>query len=334
MFLVLGASNYIGQAFGTELRRRGKQFIPLSRRAFDYTQFELLFEYVRKIKPRFIINAASHSAAMDGSGAELPDEQIFQINTILPQTIARVCNLTNTPWGHVSSAKIYTGAKVLENGSVRLVRNLDHPRVRRLFKTQPDKFLGFSETDEPNCTFRMPPCTFWEGTMALAEEALHGESHTYVWRAGLVFNEHAVPSNLLFKLQNRPSVEDKLTCMSQVDEFVRACLDLVQRGAAFGTYNIVNPGTVSTQQVCAMVQRVLKPRLRDGLWSPVPLSGRNGDQSEGSGCMLDTTKLLHAGAQLRPVKEALERALGKWECRVWKSSHSKTKPMGLFLGVI
>ena len=58
MILLLGATGYLGQGFARELRRRGSRFVPLSRSALDYTRFELLFDYVRKMKPDFVINAA------------------------------------------------------------------------------------------------------------------------------------------------------------------------------------------------------------------------------------------------------------------------------------
>ena len=51
MILLLGASGYIGRAFASELRRRGHSFIPLTRRAFDYTRFDFLFDYLRTMRP-------------------------------------------------------------------------------------------------------------------------------------------------------------------------------------------------------------------------------------------------------------------------------------------
>jgi dTDP-4-dehydrorhamnose reductase len=43
MFLLLGAGGCVGHAFATELLRQGQGFIPLSRKALDYTNFNLLF---------------------------------------------------------------------------------------------------------------------------------------------------------------------------------------------------------------------------------------------------------------------------------------------------
>lgn len=58
---------------------------------------------------------------------------MLQTNTILPQTIARVCFATNTPLGHVSSGSIYSGAKIVENGGFRVEEDLGLPAARALF---------------------------------------------------------------------------------------------------------------------------------------------------------------------------------------------------------
>ena len=60
MILLLGASGYYGRAFASELRRRGQSFIPLTRKTFDYTRFDFLFDYLRRTKPVFLINAANY----------------------------------------------------------------------------------------------------------------------------------------------------------------------------------------------------------------------------------------------------------------------------------
>src|SRR5258708_4953287 len=103
MILLLGASGYIGQAFARELRRRGSCFIPLTRKAIDYSQFGLLFDYVRKMRPTFVINAAGYPGKPNVEACEPAREETLYANTLLPQTVARVCLMTNTPWGHVSS---------------------------------------------------------------------------------------------------------------------------------------------------------------------------------------------------------------------------------------
>src|SRR5262245_41517424 len=208
MILLLGATGFTGQAFARELRGRGDCFIPLSRSAFDYTRFELLFDYVRKIKPELVINAAGYSGKPNLDACETARMQTFQANTLLPQTVAKVCLMTNTPLGYVSSAAIYSGAKVYEKGHMRVETDLNRSNIRALFDDHPEKFFGFTEIDEPNFTFRSPPCSFLAGTKALAEEALRGEAQTYIWRAGMPFSQRDDECNFLTKLQTYSKVYD------------------------------------------------------------------------------------------------------------------------------
>jgi len=158
--LLLGATGYIGQAFTRELRRRGSCFIPLTRSAVDYTCFEQLFDYVRKMKPEFVINAAGHMGKPNVDACELEREETLWGNTLLPQTVARVCLMTNTPWAHISTGSIYSGAKIVDSSGTRIVRDLNTPEMRCLFDLNPGLFYGFTERDEPNFSFRSAPCNF------------------------------------------------------------------------------------------------------------------------------------------------------------------------------
>ena len=312
MILLLGATGYIGQAFARALRSRGERFIPLSRRAFDYSKFDLLFDYVRNIRPRFVINAAGSSNYFNVDSRERERLEAFETNTVIPQTIARVCLMTNTPWGHVSSGCIYAGAKVRGNGSVRIEKDLNRPEVRRLFDEHPEQFSGFTEYDEPNFSFRCPPCNFWEGTKALAEEALQGAEQTYIWRPRIPFSERDEPRNLLTKLQLYPRIYDHVTSVSHLEDFVRACLELVERQAPFGIYNVTNPGAVTTRQIVGMIQRILKPNRKFDYWAGDEEFYSEGAKVPRSSCILDVTKLLGTGVKMRPAERALQEALQRW----------------------
>ena len=315
MILLLGAGGYIGQAFARELRNRSKGFVPLSRSAFDYTRFELLFQYVRQMRPDFVINAAGHAEGEDNDPGR---REMFQANTVLPQTIERVCQVMRLPWGHVSSGSIYCGAKVCANGAgtMRAERNLNRPELKRLFAVHPERFCGFTELDEPNFTFRSPPCTFYSGTKAAGEEALRDAGMVYIWRAMEPFNEEARECNWLARLQRAARVHDHLNSLSHLGDFVRACVDLAEMQAPFGTYNIVNPGVVTTRQVVEMIRRIVKPYHKFRFWKDVGSAFDSPGDMPRPSCVLDGTRLRRAGVKLRRVEDALEESLGRWERRV------------------
>jgi dTDP-4-dehydrorhamnose reductase len=228
-----------------------------SRQQVDYTRWDALAGFLREKRPELLINAAGYTGKPNVDACETTREETLFANTLLPQTVARVCLLTNTPWGHVSSGGIYTGAKIIEGGKMRVIRDLNQPEIRRLFEQSPERLFGFTEWDEPNFSFRHAPCNFYSGTKALAEEAICGIGQSYIWRPATPFGEQSVPRNFLWKLQHYPKVYDAIASLSHLDDFVRASLDLWEYHAPFGIYNMTNPGAVATRQVIEMIQQIL-----------------------------------------------------------------------------
>ncbi len=309
MILLLGASGYLGQAFATELRRRRYGFIPLTRKAIDYADFDILFDYIRKLRPEFIINAAGYPGRPNVDACETAREETLFANTLLPQTISRACSMTSTPWGHISSGCIYHGAEFIDDKGTRIVEGSE---LRRLFAEHPEKIRGYTEWDEPNFSFRSAPCNFYSGTKALAEEAIRGVGEVYVWRPGMPFNERSEPRNFLWRIQNYAKVFNGVNSLSHLEDFVRACLDLWERQAPFGVYNMTNPGAVLTRRVVEMIERILKPNRHFKFWEDEEEFYRQGAKTLRPNCILDVSKLLVAGIKMRPVEEALEDSLRNW----------------------
>jgi dTDP-4-dehydrorhamnose reductase len=302
MILVLGASGFIGRAFVSELRRREQPFIPLTRRAFDYTRFDFLFDYFRTMRPEFVINAASYEVPAGVRMQEAEREKMMALNAILPQMIARVCLMTKTAWGHVSSGSVYRGAKVLKDGQPAIRHDLAGAEALELFATQPDQFHGFTEIDEPNSSFRSPSCDFYSGTKALAEESIQNIGQSYIWRLRIPFDEHEDPCNWIWRVQREGEIQDSIQSFSHLEDCVKACLDLWEMRAPFEIYNVTNPGAMSTGCVAREMCRVLR--------TPVRVSSGGNDGSP-PGCILDSGKLLRAGVKLRPVERALEDCLNR-----------------------
>ncbi|HEX3628129.1 MAG TPA: sugar nucleotide-binding protein [Verrucomicrobiae bacterium] len=328
MILLLGATGYVGQAFSLELRQRGISFIPLTRKAVDYSNFDVLFSYVRKMKPEFVINAAGYAPNPNLEARESAHWEVLCANALLPQTIARACLMTNTPWAHISSGNIYTGAKVeMTNGQMQIERDLNRPEIRQFFATHPERFHGFTEWDEPNLSFRRAPCNFYCGSKALAEEAIHGMGRCYIWRPAAIFDERDDGRNLLSKLQRCRSVYDGIITVSQLNDFVRACLELWENGAAFGIYNVVNTGAVTIERVVELTRQILKPVPEielldhDGMGSSEVPSA-----TSCSSCILDTAKLLATKVKMRATEDALRSSLRKWRDGATLSAYVAANP--------
>ncbi len=314
MILLLGASGYIGQAFVTELERRKLDFMPLSRCVVDYSRFDVLLKFLREHRPAFVINAAGCIGKPNVDACENAKAETMLGNVVLPVTIAHACLEAGVPWGHVSTGCIYNGAKIRDDvGCWRLEPELNKREVRELFLRCPERFKGYTEEEVPNFSFRHPPCSFHNGTKVLAEEAIAGVGQNYLWRLRIPFDEMDSPRNALTKLQKYPKVYENINSFSHRGDFVRACLDLWERRAAFGIYNVTNPGAISTRQIVGMIERFLKPARPFEFFADDHQFYATGVKTPRSNCILDTAKLLAVGVGMRTVEEAFESALLSWK---------------------
>ena len=313
MIVLLGASGYIGQAFALELQRRGQKYLPLSRQETDYTRFDVLFNFLKERRPEFVVNAAGYTGKPNVDACEVARADTLVGNTLLPQTIAQACAAAGVPWGHVSSGCIYSGAKVAVSGRTRAEKDMTRPELRALAEKSPEAIHGFTETDTPNFSFRDGPCSFYSGTKALGEEAIAGVGQSYVWRLRIPFDEVDSVRNYLSKVQRYSKVYDNLNSISHRGDYAKACLDLWQMRAPFGTYNVTNPGWVRTRQVVELIEKILKPARKFEYWQSDEEFYRVAAKTPRSNCVMDVSKLLSAGVKIRPVVEALEASLQNWK---------------------
>jgi UDP-glucose 4,6-dehydratase len=313
MILLFGASGYIGEAFARELQRRKWPFTPVPRKDVDYTRFDVLMGFLKKSKPEFVINAAGYTGKPNVDACEIAKADTLAGNTLLPQTIAHACAAIGISWGHVSSGCIYSGAKIMVNGQLRAEKDLSKLNLRSLAKESPESLHGFTETDTPNFSFRDPPCSFYSGTKALTEETIAGIGQSYVWRLRIPFDEFDGARNYLSKVQRYAKVYDNVNSISHRADYVRVCLDLLERRAPFGAYNVTNPGFVTTRQVVEMIQKILKPKRKFEFWANDEEFYASGVKAPRSNCVLDVSKLLATGVKIRPVIEALEDSLKNWK---------------------
>jgi dTDP-4-dehydrorhamnose reductase len=317
MVILLGASGYIGQAFGKELKRRGIPFRPVSRKEINYTDYRVLRTTLQKEKPEFVINAGGFTGKPNVDACENQRGETIAGNVTLAQTVAQACDAAGVRLGFVSSGCIYTGAKVRqESGAWAVEDRLTEPLVSELLSKRSDRVAGFTETDEPNFCFAHNNCSFYSGTKALAEEVMAGFPDFYVWRLRIPFDEFDGSRNYLSKVQRYAKVYQNWNSISHRGDFAAACLDSWAQKIPGGVYNVVNPGYISTREVVEKIQQLLKPAWRPEFWASDDEFYRFGAVTPRSNCILDASKILKAGIRIRPTEEALEAALSRWRHEV------------------
>ncbi len=101
-----------------------------------------------------------------------------------------------------------------------------------------------------------------------------------------------------------------------MEDFVRGCLELVERRAPYGIYNVTNPGAVTTREIVELIERLVRPGRRFEFWSDAAEFYRGGERAPRSSCIIDSGKMARMGVKMPPAKEALQAAMGRWAEKV------------------
>ena len=287
MIYLLGGSGYVGHAYQALLTRKGVPFRNLRRAEIDYTNRETLRAALLRDKPEFLINAAGYTGKPNVDACELHRHECLFGNAVLPGIVADACADAGVPWGHVSSGCIYTGAR--PDGS------------------------GFTETDKPNFTFRTDNCSFYSGTKALGEEVLAGKPSVYIWRLRIPFNHVDNGRNYITKLLRYQRLLEATNSISQLEEFVGATFACREKRVPFGTYNVTNPGQVTTHEVVDLIKQSGVSNKEFIFFKDENEFMHTAAKTPRSNCVMDSTKLAKAGITMTEVHEAVARDLRNWQ---------------------
>jgi UDP-glucose 4,6-dehydratase len=286
MILLLGGNGYVGSAIQKNLTGRGLPFTVASRASSDYSNLNVLVKMLRELRPEFLINAAGYTGKPNVDACEIHRAECLDGNAVLPGVIREACEQTQTPWGHVSSGCIFTGAK--SDGS------------------------GFKETDAPNFSFRQNNCSFYSGCKALGEEVLDGAENCFIWRLRIPFNNINSERNYISKMIRYDRLLMATNSLSQLDEFSDACVASWTQRVPFGTYNLTNPGSVTTRDVVRLIQKNGLSNRDFQFFESDDQFMKLAAKTPRSNCVLDSTKAIAAGLPLSPIEEALEKAMRNW----------------------
>ena len=286
MIYLLGGSGYVGQAYQALLTSKGIPFRNLRRAEIDYTDVATLKRALETDRPEFLINAAGYTGKPNVDACETDKASCLFGNAVLPGRIAEACEAVDVAWGHVSSGCIFTGSRPDGN--------------------------GFTEEDTPNFSFRTDNCSFYSGTKALGEETLQGNENVYIWRLRIPFDHRDGPRNYLTKLLRYQTLLEAENSISQLHEFVAATFACWEKRIPFGTYNVTNPGKVTTREVVELIKASGMSTKTFEFFENETQFMKIAAKTPRSNCTMDSSKLAAAGIQMTEVREAVKRDLKNW----------------------
>ena len=285
MYLVLGATGYLGSYFVSHLKSKGEEVRGLSRQEINYTDLDNLLTFLRSTKPQFLINASGYTGKPNVDACESDQAECLFGNAVLPGRIRSACEEVGIAWGHVSSGCIYSGRK--SDGG------------------------GWTEEEEPNFSFRNGPCSFYSGTKALGEEVLKGAKDCYIWRLRIPFNEEKSPRNYLQKLLHYSSLLEAENSISHIDDYINSCLSSFTQECEPGIYNLTNVGAITTRQVVEWMKEEGVTDKEFNFFENEEDFMAKAAITPRSNCVMDTSKAERNGIALRPVEEAVRDSLRK-----------------------
>jgi dTDP-4-dehydrorhamnose reductase len=285
MVTLLGGKGFVGKAMANTFQQNNTSFSSISRERLNYYDPKILRKLLASNRSRFLINCAGFTGKPNVDACESAKYECLQGNAVLPGIIQEVCEDLKIPWGHISSGCIYSGRR--------------------------DDGNGWTEEDEPNFSFRSPPCSFYSGTKALGEEVLEGAENCFVWRLRIPFNHEPSPRNYLQKLLNYENLLEAENSVSHLEEFCQKCVECFTKDVQPGIYNMTNPGSITTSQVTEwMIKEGLTDKKFNFFDSEEEFMTKAAIAPR-SNCVLDTTKAEKAGIAMRPVEEAMIDSIRK-----------------------
>jgi dTDP-4-dehydrorhamnose reductase len=284
--IILGTNGYISSSLAKlcmMTRSFDVQFV--SRTEVNYLNGSILKSYLKDVNASSVVNAAGFTGKPNVDACENAKYDCLQGNAVLPGIIREVCEDLKIPWGHISSGCIYSGRR-------------------------PDGG-GWTEDDEPNFSFRSPPCSFYSGTKSLGEEVLVGAENCFVWRLRIPFNHEAHPRNYLQKVLSYENLLDVENSVSHLDEFCQKCVECFTKDIEPGVYNMTNSGSITTTQITEWIIEEGLTNKKFQFFESEDDFMQKAAKTPRSNCVLDTTKAEKAGIGMRPVEEAMIDSIRK-----------------------
>ncbi len=262
---IIGSGGYIGSAFAQAISTRGWRYTPI-----PWQDWRAVLAFV-PAKFDLVLNCAAYIPPTSVAACDQNMGETIRGNVLLPSLLSDYCAEASVPFAHISTACLWSDG-------------MEH-----------------SEDDRPQRAYE-GHCGFYVGTKVTAEQHVRVNPQHYIWRVRLPFDNVAEQRNYLYKLATYDEVWDHENTLVNRIDFANACLDMFAKEAPYGTYNVLNPGTVHATDV---VQMLIKAGVRKTLPRIVP-----GPQA---GATVSVAKMLSTGIKVRDIHDALNSSIKSWQ---------------------
>ncbi len=212
--LITGANGQLGKEIARQLKKKESNYLALSRKKLDITDFNAVQKTIKNFQPNFVINCAAYNAV---DRAEKDWRLAFLANGIGVKNLALACNEINSTLIHFSSDFVFDGEK---DSSYTIA---DNPSP--INKYGESKYLGEKFIQDLSAKYYLIRLSWVFGDNSKASFPLK----LIEW----------AKKNKVLKIVN-----DQISSPSFVEDISRAVFNLIKTNQ-YGLYHLTNQGFCS-----------------------------------------------------------------------------------------
>ena len=165
---------------------------------------------------------------------------------------------------------------------------------------------GWLETDESNLNYDNG--SFYGGSKALLEKLIQPYlTKSYLFRIRLPFGKDKHKKNLLCKLIKYEKLVNYRNSITCIEDLINVVNYFIEARPEYGTYNITNPGSITTRQIADMLG-LSKEWFTEEEYKKTILAPR-------SNCTLNTNKLESVFA-MPSIEDALKITIDEYRKQI------------------
>lgn len=269
-----GKTGWIGSQIVSILRDQNIPVIATQIRLEDRASIEMLIAHV---KPRCIINAAGVTGSPNVDWCEDHKQETIRANIIGALQLADIAYMHDIHVIHIGTGCIYEYDDA-------------HPMYSG---------IGFTEEEAPNFHG-----SFYSHTKVMLDNLLQNYPNVLNLRVRMPISDDLHPRNFITKITRYKKVVNIPNSMTVLSDLLPLIPQMIQRKLV-GTYNFVNPGVISHNQLLELYTKYIDPTfvytnftLEDQ--SRVLKAGRSNNE-------LDATKLLHEFPEVPHIHDSIHQ---------------------------
>ena len=267
-----GKTGWVGQKIVKVLQEQGFHSVGAESRLEDRTA---LAHEIATLKPVCVINAAGLTGRPNVDWCEDHKQETIRANILGALNLADVTYMNNIHMINIGSGCIYEYDKA-------------HPMYSS---------IGFIETDAPNFHG-----SFYSSSKLMLDKLFLNYPNVLNLRLRMPVSDDLHPRNFVTKITKYAKVVNIPNSMSILSDLLPLIPKMIKR-KLMGTYNFVNPGTLSHNQILDLYKKYVDPEFTYVNFtleeqSKILKAGR-------SNCQLDASKLLAEFPEVLPAEESI-----------------------------